>query len=97
MKHSQLQSTAADSRPSQSEYIPAPADKLLDFRQVNELLSLRCQTSHTVRALAARGQIRPVRINERVVRYSEASVLDLIAGRAPVVIAASKLTAEATP
>jgi hypothetical protein len=60
----------------------APADRLIDFRSVGELLGLRCKTGHTARALAARGQIRAVRINGRVIRYSEASVHALIAGRA---------------
>ena len=62
-------------------------DKLIDFRQVCELVGSRCKTGHTARVLAARGQIRAVRLNERVIRYSEQSVLDLIAGRAPVVSA----------
>lgn len=54
------------------------ADKLIDFRAVNALLGLRCRTSHTARALARRGQIRAVRLNERVVRYSLASVVALV-------------------
>lgn len=57
-------------------------DRLVDFRRVGELLGLRCKTGSTARALAARGQIRAVYLNSRVVRYSESSVLDLINGKA---------------
>ena len=64
--------------PSQS---PHATDRAIDFRAVGRLLDLRCQTSHTARALAKRGQIREVYINDRTIRYSENSVLDLIAGR----------------
>lgn len=56
-------------------------DRLIDFREVGQLVGLRCKTSHTARALAKRGQIREVYINDRTIRYSENSVLDLIAGR----------------
>lgn len=74
-------STAAR-RSKREDATTAPVeDKLITHRQVNELLGLRCRTSHVVRGMAARGQIRAVRINERVIRYSEASVRDLIAGR----------------
>lgn len=59
----------------------APADRLLHFREVNALLGSRCKTGHSARAHAARGQIRAVRLNDRVVRYSEQSVRELIAGR----------------
>lgn len=79
------------------ESTTAPGDVLIGFRRVHAMLGLTCKTGHTARALAARGQIRAVRLNERTIRYSEASVLDLIAGRAPVVAAASKPTTGATP
>lgn len=59
-----------------------PNDRLIDFRRVNELVGSACQTSHAARKLAARGLIRAVRLNERVLRYSEQSVLELIAGKA---------------
>ena len=75
-------------------------DRLIDFRQVNALTASRCKTSHTARALAERGQIKAVRLNERVVRYSLRSVLDLVAGRAGVVSAtqvASTQQEAATP
>lgn len=58
------------------------ADRLLDFRQVHAMVGSNCKTGHTARALAKRGLIREVRWNERVIRYSEQSVLALIAGRA---------------
>ncbi len=67
---------AADSRPSESN-----DDRLVDFRRVYELLGLRCRTGHTARALAARGVIRSVRINARVLRYNEASVRAVVAGK----------------
>lgn len=57
------------------------ADRLLDFRAVHALIGSKCRTGHTARALAARGQIRSVRLNERVIRYSEKSVLALVAGK----------------
>lgn len=56
-------------------------DRLIDFREVGQLVGLRCKTSHTARSLAERGQIRAVYINDRTIRYSENSVLDLVAGR----------------
>jgi len=62
-----------------------PLDRLIDFRQVNSLTGSKCKTSHNARALAERGQIKAVRLNERTIRYSEQSVIDLVAGRAPVV------------
>ncbi|MFM8338040.1 MAG: hypothetical protein ACKODK_20995 [Opitutaceae bacterium] len=56
-------------------------DRLIDFRRVNELLGSRCRSAHFALRLAARGQIRAVTLNPRVVRYQESSVRDLIAGR----------------
>ena len=57
-----------------------PTDRLLTFREVHALIGSRCRTSHTARALAARGLIRAVRLNGRVIRFSEASVQALISG-----------------
>lgn len=88
-------SKIADSQSTEST--TAPADRLLTFREVGALLGFSCRTGHTARAYAARGQIRAVRLNERVIRYSEASVRELIAGRAPVVGAAPQPTGGATP
>jgi hypothetical protein len=71
---------------------PLATDRLIDFREVGQLIGLRCKTSHTARSLADRGQIRAVYINDRTIRYSANSVLDLVAGRvspaAPVAPAA---------
>ena len=58
-----------------------PPDKLISFQDVNHLIGSKCRTGHTARALAAKGLIRVIRINERVLRYSEASVRELIAGK----------------
>lgn len=71
--------TTAGSR--QNESNTATADRLITFREVGNLLGLNCKTGHTARAFAARGQIRAVRINSRVLRYSLSSVLELVAGR----------------
>lgn len=65
------------SKPASDE-TSAVADKLIDFRAVNSLLGLRCRTSHTARAMAHRGQIRAVSLNGRVMRYSLASVMELV-------------------
>jgi hypothetical protein len=68
-------------------------DKAITFREVNDLTGSACKTSHTARALAARGQIRAIRINERVVRYSLNSVLALISGRVDAVASPLRPTA----
>lgn len=57
-----------------------PADRLIDFRQVNALVGSKCKTSHIAIRMAAVGQIRAVRLNSRTLRYSERSVLSFIAG-----------------
>lgn len=69
---------AASSR--QTEQQSAALDRLLDYREVNHLTGSRCKTAHTARALAARGMIHAVRLNARVVRYTESSVRRLVAG-----------------
>jgi predicted DNA-binding transcriptional regulator AlpA len=61
---------------------PPPADRLIGFREVSALVGSACKTSHTARNLARRGLIRAVQINERVVRFSEASVRAFINGPA---------------
>jgi hypothetical protein len=73
--------TSPDAAGSRSIEQPA-TDRLLHYSGVNHLIDSKCKTGHTARSLAARGLIRGVRLNERVIRYSEASVLALIAGRA---------------
>jgi len=61
--------------------VSAKSDRLICFREVHTLIGSACKTGHTARSLAARGLIRAVRINERVVRYSEHSVLALVSGK----------------
>ena len=78
MQNAIRKSNAADSR--QTESPVSPTDRLIHFREVHALIGSACKTGHTARALAARGQIRAVRLNERVVRYSENSVRELVAG-----------------
>jgi hypothetical protein len=63
-----------------SLHLPTP-DRLVDHRRVNELLGLRCKTSHTARNYAKQNLIRAVRINARVVRFSENSIIALLAGQ----------------
>jgi hypothetical protein len=60
----------------------APKDRLIDFRRVHELVGSKCQTGHCARALYRKGLIRGVALNQRTIRYSEASVLALVAGGA---------------
>lgn len=56
-------------------------DRLLTFREVHALIGSTCRTAHTALNLARRGLIEQVRLNERVIRYKESSVLKLVAGR----------------
>ena len=63
---------------------PSAPDRLVGHRRVSELLGLKCKTSHTARSYASKGLIRAVRINARVLRFSENSVLDLIADKGRV-------------
>jgi len=83
----------ADSRPTESTTAP---EKLLTFRQVGERLGLACKTSHSARAFAARGQNVAVRINERVVRFTESSVNALASGRVDPVAAKRRSTPDDT-
>lgn len=53
-------------------------DRLVDFRRVNALIGSRCVTGHIARKYAREGLICAVRINSRVLRYSEASVIAFI-------------------
>lgn len=76
-------STHADaSGKNEATHATAQADRLLPFIEVNRLIGSRCRTGHTALALMRKGLIKGIRINERVIRYSENSVLALIAGRA---------------
>jgi len=72
---------AAASGKNEAPTATPQGDRLLTFREVNRLIGSACKTSHAARTLAARGQIKAIRINERLMRFSEASVRDLIAGR----------------
>lgn len=65
---------------TQIELHTPPADRLIGFRAVNEIVGSRCKTGHYALALARRGLIEAVRLNERVIRYRESSVLRLAAG-----------------
>jgi hypothetical protein len=76
-----VQTTSKAPASGQKEAPTARIDKAVDFRRVNELTASKCKTGHYARALAARGQIRPIKLNSRTIRYSEASVLALIAGK----------------
>lgn len=78
VKQTKLQRPAALSV-SQSAPTARP-DRLLAFRDVHALTGSTCKTGAYARQLAARGLIRQVRLNERTLRYSEASVLALIRG-----------------
>jgi hypothetical protein len=80
MSHTSPQPTASTVK-NEAISATAQADRLLNYKQVHALIGSTCKTGHTARALAARGQIRCVRLNGRVRRYSEASVLALIAGK----------------
>ncbi len=86
---------AAASGKNEATHATAQADRLLPFIEVNRLIGSRCRTGHTARALMRKGLIVGRKLNERVIRYSENSVLALIAGRAAE--AQQKLTPELTP
>ena len=75
-----METTPCQVRTSGITEAQTASDRLLNFREVNQRLGLRCQTSHTARAFAARGQIKAVRINPRVLRYTESSVNRLVSG-----------------
>ena len=66
------------------------SDKLLRFQEVNFLIGSRCRTGHTARDLMRKGLIKGIRINGRVIRYSENSVLALIRGETSVAQTAKK-------
>ena len=50
-------------------------DELLDLKQVQELLGI-CY--NTLKKLITKGKIKPIRINERRVRFSRMSILNYI-------------------
>jgi len=53
-------------------------DRPVDHRRFNELLGLKSKTAHTARQYAKRGWIRAYRLNARVIRYSEQSILEFL-------------------
>ena len=55
-------------------------DRLLHSSEVHTLVGSRCLSGHYARLLAKRGLIKPIYINSRTIRYSEASVLAFING-----------------
>lgn len=57
-------------------------DRLIDFREANHLLALRCKTAHTVIEYARRGLIEQVRLSPRTFRYTLSSVQRLAKGGA---------------
>ena len=56
------------------------ADKLVDFREVNQRLGLRCKTAHTVLKYARLGLLEQVRLSSRTFRYRLSSVQRLANG-----------------
>jgi hypothetical protein len=55
-------------------------DRLIDFRDVNQLIGSKCRSAHMARCLAKRGKIRAVYLGERNIRYSLRSVINLVNG-----------------
>lgn len=54
--------------------------QLIDFREANRILALRCNTAHTVLKYARRGLIEQVRLSPRTFRYTLSSVQRLAKG-----------------
>jgi len=59
---------------------PRP-DRALRSCEVQKLLGLSTKRGDTARRLAGEGRIREIRLNSRVLRYSERSVFAFLAGR----------------
>jgi excinuclease UvrABC nuclease subunit len=57
------------------------SNRLLTFREVNAMIGSICKTSHPALNLARKGLIESVRINERTIRFNEASVHKFVAGK----------------
>lgn len=72
--------SAASCATNEATPVTAPADRLLNYKEVNAVIGSQCRTSHTARKLARRGLIKAIRLNDRVIRYSELSVLALVEG-----------------
>ena len=56
----------------------APAEKLITYREVNDLLGLKCKTSHSVLLFFKRNSLPIIRLNARVIRFRESDVQRLI-------------------
>jgi len=80
-KHQEFGASRTKTEEATNNPATAHADRLLTYQEVNSAIGSRCRTGHTARNLARRGLIRQVKINERVIRYSERSVRDLVEGR----------------
>jgi len=57
------------------------SNRLLTFREVNAMIGSICKTAHPALNLARKGLIESVRINERTIRFNEASVHKFVAGK----------------
>lgn len=64
--------------PNNTMNVSENQERGLTFREVYQLVGLRCKTSHTARNMAKRGQIRAIQLNGRVTRYSLTSVRQLL-------------------
>jgi len=60
---------------SNSDFIHMKDDELLDYKEVQTLLGI-CYNS--LKKLIDSGQIVPIRLNERRIRFSKQSILDYI-------------------
>ena len=72
--------SAVSRKSKEANPVTAPADRLLNYKEVNAVIGSQCRTSHTARKLSRRGLIKAIRLNDRVIRYSELSVLALVEG-----------------
>ena len=82
VRHVPKPEPVVEKKPEPRQPEPRQTDRLLTFREVHALVGSTCRTAHTALRLARRGLIEQVRLNERVIRYKESSVLKLVAGRA---------------
>lgn len=57
---------------------PTTLQKLLTPNEVKAALCLRSATNHTLRNMERRGQLRPIRLGSRTLRYDAADVARLI-------------------
>ena len=57
------------------------SNRLLTFREVNAMIGSICKTAHPALNLARKGLIESVRINQRTIRFNEASVHKFVADK----------------